>query len=126
MVTEAIKKIKEEMKQNSNDQSISVIGEFLIQHLNHNPEAAENVLVEGKSIVKSIDEMASVAKKKASKGRAMLTDQEGFEIVLKYFGIKGKPTAVKIDLEAKPTPEVKTPAKSKVIDFNVSLEDFIK
>lgn len=123
MVTEAVKKIKEEMGKNNNPY-VQVIGAFLIQHVEANPGAAEKVLDNGKSIIKSLDEMKKVAAKKAIGGVTVLTDQEGFEVILKYFGIETEPSSVKAIITEKPKP-VTVMEKKKSIDFDVNLEDFI-
>lgn len=125
MFTKAINKLKTEMDKENKDAYIKAIGEFLLQYLNRYPAAAEKILAESKTIAKSIDEMAKVAKKKAVNGRAMLTDEEGFEIVLKYFGIEASsiPRGVAVVKESKAlAPEEK--AKSD-INFDVKLEDLL-
>lgn len=123
MIEKAIAKLKAEMAKDK-DGFVQVIGDFLIQHVKANPESAEKILTEGKTISKSLDEMASVARKKAVKGRATLSDQEGFEIVLKYFGISGQAKATAEETISTPkVQEVRTVAND--IDFDVKLEDFI-
>ena len=122
MLNEAIKKIKDEMDKNNNPY-IKVVGEFLLQHLNTNPEAAEKVLDKEKSIIKSLDEMRKAAEKKKVGNCAVLTDEEGFEIVLKYFGIKGSAGAIQIPVKET---IIKAEAKEhKGIDFDVKLDDFL-
>lgn len=120
----AIKKIKAEMEKDK-DPYVQVIGNLLLDHINMNPDNAEKILSEGKTITKSIDEMASIAKKKAVNGRAMLTDQEGFEIVLKYFGIEGKVTASSVVINPIIQEQVKEKLKT-AIDFDVNLDDLLK
>ncbi|WFD11992.1 Cas9 inhibitor AcrIIA9 family protein [Tepidibacter hydrothermalis] len=113
MITKAIKKINTEIKKSKNNSYVKVVGEFLLEHLNANPEAAENIMNTEKTITKSLDEMRKAAVKKKVGNCAVLTDQEGFEIVLKYFGIDTK-------LDTKSTEDAKTD-----IDFDVKLEDLI-
>jgi hypothetical protein len=123
MLKKAIKKLKSEMSKNNNPY-IQVVGGFMLQHLNENPERAEKILQEGKTIEKSLEEMKNAAKKKQVGGCAMLTDQEGFEIVLKYFGIDGlvKDAAIAtVQVKMETIERV----SGKVIDFDVSLDDFI-
>jgi hypothetical protein len=123
MLGKAIEKIKSEMSKNTNPY-VQVVGQFLLQHLETTPGAAEKILQEDKTIIKSLDAMKNEAKKKQVGGCAMLTDQEGFEIVLKYFGIDGKVSNKHMaNVEGKAVPEVKPAAKD--IDFDVSLDDFI-
>ncbi len=93
MIEQAIKKINEEMKNNQNG-AVKRIGEFLISQVNQNSNAAEKILDADKTILKSLEHMQVIAKKqvpKDFKGKSYgitITDEEGFEIVLKYFGIK--------------------------------------
>lgn len=126
MLDKAIKKIKDEMAKDKNPY-VNVIGEFLLNHLNINPGAAEKILDDKKSIIKSLDEMKNAAEKKKVGNCAVLTDQEGFEIVLKYYGIESSESkGVPIAQEVKEKVEVKKEESSKkVIDFDVKLEDFI-
>lgn len=110
MLEQAKTKIRTEMEQNKDDSYIQVIGKYLLQHLDKHPEDAEKVAAEDKHISKSIEAMAAEAKKKQKNGRAMLTDEEGYAIVLKYFGIETAAPA---------------PAAPEASAFNVSLEDFM-
>lgn len=125
MIEKAIEKLKAEMTKNNNPY-VQVVGQFLIDYVTENPVVAEKLLKEDKTIIKSLDEMKSAAKKKQSGGCAVLTDQEGFEIVLKYFGIDGKvkPSAPTIKLTEEPAIQ-KTDKSKADIDFDVSLDDFI-
>ncbi|MEN6325818.1 MAG: hypothetical protein ABFD18_06390 [Syntrophomonas sp.] len=123
MLEQAINKIKTEMDKNKNDSYIQVIGEFLLQQLKVNPVAADKIMAADKTIAKSIDAMATEARKKAKGNRAMLTDAEGYAIVLKYFGIEGPvnvPVAPVTTPQADPVPE-----KKADVGFNVKLEDLL-
>lgn len=127
MLNEAIKKINEEMQKEKNPY-VQVIGGFLLKQLEVIPGAAEKILAKDKSIMKSLDEMRKAAEKKKVGNCAVLTDAEGFEIVLKYFGIeaaKAKVTpiapAIKEDIQVKN----EVPKKVIEVDFDVKLEDFI-
>lgn len=124
MITEAIKKIKEEM-QKENNPFVQVIGEFLIKQIEANPGAAVKIVNSDKSIIKSLDEMQKEARKKKVGNYAVLTDQEGFDIVLKYFGIKINSEPVKVENTEKYSEKVIPFKKNKTVDFDVSLEDFI-
>jgi len=118
MSVQAIGKLQTEMTANATNPIIQVIGGFLLQHLNNNPMDAEKILVTDKTIAKSYDEMRKVAEKKKVGNCAVLTDQEGFAVVLKYFGITGAP-AVPL---APATPDIK-PLSSN--DFDIKLEDLL-
>lgn len=108
MIHEAKQKLKTEMDQNLNNPYIQTVGGYLLQHLEQNPAAAEKIMQTDKTIAKSLDEMKKEAEKKKVGNCAVLTDQEGFAIVLKYFGVDGKTTS---------------PAKSTA--FDISLEDLL-
>ena len=124
MLQKAITKLKTEMDQNKNNSYVKVVGGFLLQHLDANPSDAEKILDKEKSIAKSLDEMRKVAEKKKVGNYAVLTDQEGFAVVLKYFGIEGN--------SAVPAPVVHPPVVSSpaggpkhASDFDVRLEDLL-
>jgi len=121
MPTKAIEKIQSEMTKDNTNSYIQAVGEFLLQHLAENPQDAERILTKDKTIEKSLEEMRKVAQKKKSGNCAVLTDQEGFAVVLKYFGIERK---------AAPTPSAvvmppATHSPSQVPSFSVSLEDLL-
>ncbi len=114
MLDKAISKIKAEMEQNAKSTYINVVGQFLLQYLEAHPGAAEKILVEGKTIKDSLAEMRKVAEKQKDGNVAVLTDQEGFEVVLKYFEIDGTTNT------AAPPAAVKSN-----VDFDVRLEDLL-
>ena len=114
MMNNAIAKIKSEMDQNKNTPYIQVIGNFLLQHLEKNPQAAAKINAVGKTISGSMAEMRKAAEKKKVGNCAVLTDQEGFDIVFKYFGIQTTETI-----------QTAAPALSPEVDFDVSLDDLL-
>ena len=116
MLQNAISKLKSEMNQNADNSYIQVVGEFLLNHLKANPESAEKIMAPDKTIGKSLDEMRKVAEKKKVGNCAVLTDAEGFAVVLKYFGIEplGNVPAA--------SPKPAAPA----VDFDVKLEDLLQ
>lgn len=124
MLNEAIKKIKDEMGKNNNPY-VKVVGEFLLQHLGANPGAAEKILDKEKSILKSLDEMRKAAKKKKVGNYAVLTDQEGFGIVLKYFGIDDTVPVALAPTSKERIVSPKRPDEKPNVGFDVKLEDFI-
>jgi hypothetical protein len=87
MIEQATAKIESEMLGKKDNPYIQVVGGFLLKHLDSNPQGAEKVLNKEKTIAKSLDEMKKAAEKKKVGGVAVLTDEEGFKIVLEYFGI---------------------------------------
>lgn len=90
MSAEAIAKLKKEIDDNKKNPYVKVIGDFLIGHLEQHPADAERILAADKTIAKSLNAMKEEARKKQHNGMAMLTDAEGFAVVLKYFGIDTK------------------------------------
>ncbi|WP_217496398.1 hypothetical protein [Paenibacillus algicola] len=97
-----------------NNPYIQVIGNFLIQYVQANPESAVGILGEGKSIAKSLDAMKQEGQKKQSNGMAMITGQD----ILKYFGIDGPPMeSVYGRTDIKPVPDSSR--------FDAKLDDFL-
>lgn len=118
MLEQALEKIRTEMETARDQTPIQVVGEFLIQHLTAHPECAEKILAEDKTIVKSLDAMREEARKRSKGNYAVLTDTEGFSIVLRYFGIDGAP-------RGGPTAANPLPAARAKTDFDVKLDDFL-
>lgn len=121
-------KLRNEMGQNKNNTYIQVVGEFLLQYVESNPGAAERIMSTDKTIEKSLEVMRNEASKKKVGNCAVLTDQEGFAVVLKYFGIDGVPATspIKATVGAsnnKPMPTA--PATKNRIDFDLKLEDLL-
>ena len=117
MLDKARSKITAEMEQNAKSTYIKVVGNFLLQHLEAHPEAAEKIMVEDKTIKDSLAEMRKVAAKQKVGNVAVLTDQEGFEVVLKYFQIEGTSESA--------APAGKPAAAKSNVDFDVRLEDLL-
>lgn len=86
--SEAVTKLRAEMEANQTNPYVQVIGAYLVKHLNSHPEHAESFLAEDKTILKSLDAMRKEAEKKKVGNVAVLTDAEGFAVVLEYFGAK--------------------------------------
>ena len=89
MLNRAIEKLENEIS--ASNKYVQVIGQFLLEHIQAHPEAAEKILAEDKTIKGSLQHMKNEARKQAIEGAAILTDEEGFTIVLSYFGIEGPP-----------------------------------
>lgn len=121
MLENAIKKLKTEMEQNKNNSYIQVVGGYLLQHINTNPQDAEKILVADKTIAKSLEAMRTEASKKKVGSCAVLTDQEGFAVVLRYFDIKGTAAVV----TATPVPAPATAPQSTGSSFDIRLEDLL-
>ena len=115
MLDNAIKKLTDEMEKAQGNAYINHVGAFLIGHIKFHPDHAEKILAEGKTIHGSLAAMRDEAKKKQSGGCSVLTDQEGFEIVLKYFGIDG----------SAPASEAGQAPPEKKQRFEVNLDDLL-
>lgn len=115
MLERAENKIREEMNNSKKSHYVQVVGEMLLGYLKNNPNASEKILPEDKSIEKSLDEMRKVAETKKQGNYAVLSDQEGFNVVLKYFGLGD----ASVPLVSKP---LQTNTEG---DFNVNLEDLL-
>jgi hypothetical protein len=113
---EAIAIVKTEMEKENNPY-VKVVGQFLLQHLDKNPSDAEKIIIAEKTILKSLDEMRKAAEKKKVGNCAVLNDEEGFTIVLKYYGIDRKPVAFE-------SPVV-VPVHLNSKNFDVKLDDFL-
>lgn len=101
MKEEAIKKINDEMQKNPDNQYIEIIGQYIIDQCG-SEEMAKAVLAEGKTLRGCLDAIRSLAKKKAVNNVGVVTEEEAFSEVHKYFGVskqsKAKDT-VAIDLD---------------------------
>lgn len=119
---EAINKLRVEMDGNKDNSYIQVIGDFLLQHIEANPDCAEKITAGDKSIAKSLDAMAAEARKKQHNGIAMLSDSEGFSIVLKYFGVDGDPVPTNTPMDKRASLQTRPEIESS---FHVSLDEFL-
>lgn len=117
----AIDKLRAEMDSPKSNAYIKVIGQFLIRHVEGNPTAAEKLSAADKSIAQSLDAMKAEAKKVQSGGMAMLTDAEGFAIVLTYFEIDGQPVTTSSS-NLRPGVPVR---KQDSTGFDVNLDDYL-
>lgn len=88
MVEQAMAKLQAELRVDGVHPYVSAIGNFLLDLLKDNPTVAEKILAENKTIIGSMKEMRKEAEKVKVGNCAVLTDNQGFEIVLKYYGIK--------------------------------------
>lgn len=118
MKENAIKKLKDEMNKNKDNFGIQAIGNFLISYIEKNPEASKKIM-DNKTIAEGFNEIRKVAFKRKFKNYAFISDQEGFQIVLKYFGIddvyKSKSCEQQLISKTKKNPT-----------FDVKLEDLLE
>ena len=116
---EAIDKINQEMEGNKDNPYIQYVGEYMIKYITENPQRAENITKEDKSVAGSLKFMNEKAKKIQKNGMAMFSQEEGFAIVLEYFGIMEEPRVVPVLSVVKPSENI----KKKKID--ISLDDLL-
>lgn len=101
VIEQAVEKIEKEMKE-KNSTYINVIGSYVLKQLEVNKPVCEEIIKGNKTIAGSVEEMRREAKKNAKDGIAVLTDEEGFAIVSKYFGFEGvQPTVEEAIVQAK-------------------------
>lgn len=103
---------------------VMVVGKFLTDHLTKNPQDVEKYMKavdEKKTLSGSLLVMQEEARKTAVNNVAVLTDEQGFEIVLKYYGfIPGGEELAKPATPSKPkavqpkASAVKKPVKAAV------------
>ncbi|SHN87972.1 hypothetical protein [Desulfitobacterium chlororespirans] len=120
---EVTEKINNEISKNRNNPHIVLVGQFLLNHLQQNPGDAAKILDKNKSISGSMTAMRKEAEKRKVGNCAVFTDQEGFEIVLKYFGIEGK--RISLPQTSPVTTEPMTEPKKQSSSFDVKLEDLL-
>lgn len=102
MKEKAIEKINAEMQKNPDNQYIEIIGHYIIDKCN-SEDAANKVMAEGKSLAGCLDQIKNIAREKAVNNVGVVSEQEAFGTVDKYFGFteeqaKTKET-VAIDLD---------------------------
>jgi hypothetical protein len=111
----AIAKLQTEMAANLNHPYVQIVGNYLLAHLEENPEHAEKMEADGKSIMGSLDVMQRYASAQKVGNVAVLTDAQGFGIVLQYFDCwDGEPFEIPVEPErpayTPPTRAVTQPA----------------
>lgn len=122
MLNKAVKKINDEIEKEKNPY-VKVIGEYLLKVIADNEGAAEKILAADKTIMKSLEAMRKAAEKNKVGNMAMISDEEGFAIVIKYFEIKREK---KNDMANKKVIDFKAKKEEKEEDiFNVSLDDYL-
>lgn len=113
VLEDAKKKLQSEMDSSQNNSYVQVVGQFLLDYLQTHPEDSKKILEENKTIAKSLDAMRKEAEKKKVGNCAVLTGQEVFPIILKYFGIDATPE----------TPTIITTPTQPSTNLDIDLED---
>lgn len=122
MIERAINKINDEIKKENNPY-VKVIGQYLLSMLKNNEDVAEKILSADKSIMKSLEEMRKEAEKVKVGNMAILSDEEGFAIVLKYFGIEKEGSNNIDDMKVIDFKAKKEEKKEELL--NISLDDYL-
>lgn len=130
MIEKAIEKIKKEMGQKRDNAYIQTIGEFLLKQIEINRNAAESINAGSKTIEKSLKEVEAIARKKAVNGCAVMSDNEVFGIVKKYYGfeaIQDKILQVELDEIREDCSVESEKIKNNVVkvNFSASLDDYL-
>lgn len=83
---EAIAKINAEMQKDPNNGQVEIIGHYIIDRASLEPECADLITVEDKTLTGAMKTLMDSARKKAKNRCAILTHQEVFSIIDQYFG----------------------------------------
>lgn len=96
MLQQALQKLHKEVGEKEKEAYVKHVGAFLIDYVKSHQEHAAFILTEDKTITGSLTAMKEEARKNQKNGVGVLTDEEGFKFVLKYFEIpvQGKSRAV--------------------------------
>lgn len=87
---EALAKLEKECEEDINDNNIVLISNHLRVIVSGSEAAAEKVLANGKTIKGAVEAMYNVAKDRHKKGNMVLiSPDEGFNIINKYYGFGG-------------------------------------
>lgn len=107
----AMDKIRDEMAKCMEHAGILALGEHLTELLEQMPEAAEAILEKEKTLAGAFKALESHARKQAhGKGCVVISDQEGFGIAERYYGIVPQAEAAKKPEPAAPAaPEKEDP-----------------
>ncbi|MFF2794956.1 hypothetical protein [Lysinibacillus xylanilyticus] len=129
MVEQAMAKLQAELRVERVHPYVAAIGNYLMDLLKDNPSSAEKIMAEGKTIIGSMKAMRKVAEKLQVDNCAVLTPEQGFKVVLDYFGIKDHssntvlPSGIQADVPktTKPT----TLSSGVAPRFEASLDEFL-
>lgn len=115
----AIAKIDAEIEKEKGNRILEIIGEFLINLVTATPDAAEKLLDEKKNLKGAYEAMRNEARKYQKDGCAVLTDDEGFEVICGYYGLEYYSGGGKI------VPE-NVPDVNAVTALDIELDDLLK
>ena len=95
IIEQAIEKVKEEMNSKPNGYK-KIIGNHVIGNLAVNKASAKEIVNGNKTLAGSLEAMRKEAEKFKEGNVAVLTDEEGFKVVDKYYGFIGIQTEINI------------------------------
>lgn len=110
MLQQALQKLQTEVAAKPKEVYIAAVGAYLIQYIRSNPDHSRLIMTNGKTIAGSLNACKAEAKKSQSNGVGMLTDDQTFKIVRKYFGIP-------VTEEAPPPPQAPAPLTMSLDDL---------
>lgn len=88
MLQQAIEKLSQEVEKEKNNRNVKIIGQFLIEYVKAWPDTAPAFCAADKTVSGSYKAMEDYARKLPRQGNCVaLSPDEGFEQVLKYYGI---------------------------------------
>ncbi|WP_036217095.1 hypothetical protein [Lysinibacillus sphaericus] len=124
MVEQAMAKLSAELRVEKVNPYVAAVGNFLMDFLEDNPSSAEKFMAEGKTIIGSMKDVRKEAEKVQVNNCGVLTSEQGFEIVLKYFDITTGDT---------PDKQVDVPKATNTVNlsggatprFEASLDEFL-
>jgi hypothetical protein len=112
MLKEALVKLQAEVTAAKNKVYVAPVAAYMMEHVRNHPKDAAKVLVEGKTMAGAIAAMKAEAQKGQAGGEGYITDEQGFAIVLDYYGIAALKAAPIVPVAVAPTPAI-----------NVNLDD---
>lgn len=116
MVEKAIEKIKKEMEKGT--PYIQAIGNYVLTQIEVNGEAAKEVAYGKKTLKDALENVKGEARKQAVNNCAVLTDEEVFKIVAKYYGFTVEQANATKVVIAGPVEEKKEDNKNFSVDLN--------
>lgn len=110
--TKALDKIRDEMAAEHNHPGIQFLGGWLTGQLEQNPEIAEKILEEGKTVKAAFAQIYSYASKHKTGNFAFVPPEKALEIVGEFYGIA-------IPAEEEPQALAPAPAEKKKPAFDL-------
>lgn len=136
MLEQVIARIQVEMEAKQSNAYVQATGEQMINFLTNHPEVAQQMTDETKSIEASYSAVEQFARNLGNR-TAMVTPQQTFEAIMKYYGVIGAvipvaavtlpatpDAAIKETIEEPSAPLEAAPVKQAKKRFDASMDDF--